>query len=58
MRKFLNNIWSFAGDNEGAALVEYAVLLGVILAVGLTVIGTTGTNVSTIFSNLNAVMNP
>ena len=39
---------------EGQALVEYALLLSLIAIVSVAVLTALGTNVSTIFSNINA----
>jgi len=39
---------------EGQALVEYALLLSLIAVVSIAVLTALGTNVSTIFSNINA----
>jgi len=58
MGKLLNTVQSFCKDEEGAALVEYAVLLGVLLAVTITVITTLGTNISTKFQAANTALNP
>jgi Flp pilus assembly pilin Flp len=46
----------FCKNEEGAALVEYAVLLGIILAVGVAIFGSIGTSANTIFTNLNVLM--
>jgi pilus assembly protein Flp/PilA len=43
MRKFLNNIQKFGKDEEGAALIEYTVLLGIMLVAVITTIGLVGT---------------
>jgi pilus assembly protein Flp/PilA len=56
MRKFLNNIQKFGKNEEGAALVEYAVLLGIILAVTVTVFSSIGSNTSGIFTSLQTMM--
>jgi len=58
MRKLLNAVQSFCRDEEGAALVEYAVLLGGLLAVTIAVITTLGTNISTKFQTANDALNP
>ena len=58
MRKLLNTVQAFCRDEEGAALVEYAVLLGVMLGVTILVITTLGTNVSTKFQAANTALNP
>ena len=56
MRKLLNTMQRFCKDEEGAALVEYAVLLGIILAVTVTVFSSIGSNTSTIFGSLSTMM--
>jgi Flp pilus assembly pilin Flp len=56
MRKFLNNMQKFGKNEEGAALVEYAVLLGIILAVGIAVFGSIGSNANAIFTSLSTLM--
>jgi Flp pilus assembly pilin Flp len=48
MEKFKNVMKAFAKDDSGAALVEYAVILGVIVAVGGAVLVIIGTNVGDI----------
>jgi pilus assembly protein Flp/PilA len=47
MRKFLNR---FRKNEEGAALVEYGMLVGLIAVVCIVAVTTLGTNVSTVFS--------
>lgn len=46
----------FARDESGAAMVEYTVLLGVILAVTIGTITAVGGDVSTIWGKLKAYM--
>ena len=41
-------------DEDGQALVEYALLLALIAVVSIGILTTLGTNVSTIFSKVNA----
>jgi pilus assembly protein Flp/PilA len=53
MRNLLSSVQQFRKDEDGAALVEYVVILGVILAVSLTVLVSIGTNANTIFSLVN-----
>jgi Flp pilus assembly pilin Flp len=49
-------------DESGASFIEYTVLLGVILAVSVTVINGLGTSASGIWTKLttdvNAIINP
>lgn len=47
MRKFLNR---FCKDEQGAALVEYGMLVGLIAVVCIVAVTTLGTEVSTVFS--------
>jgi pilus assembly protein Flp/PilA len=56
MRKFLNNIQKFGKDEDGAALAEYAVLLGLILALGIGAITTLGTDVTAVFTAVNTAL--
>jgi Flp pilus assembly pilin Flp len=56
MRKLINTMQAFGKDEEGAALVEYAVILGIILAVTVTVMTTIGTSAATIFGKLRDMM--
>jgi pilus assembly protein Flp/PilA len=58
MRKLLNAVQGFCRDEEGAALVEYAVLLGVMLGVTILVITTLGTSISGKFQAANDAINP
>ena len=58
MRKLLNTVQAFCKDEEGAALVEYAVLLGVMLGVTILVITTLGTSISGKFQAANDAINP
>ncbi|TWA99147.1 Flp family type IVb pilin [Bradyrhizobium stylosanthis] len=56
MRKFLEKIRVLRSDEGGAALVEYAVLLGIILAVTVGVFATIGSSAQTIFGSVNTLM--
>jgi pilus assembly protein Flp/PilA len=56
MSKLLNIVQRFYREEEGAALVEYAVLLGIILAVSVGVFSAIGSNTSTIFGSLSTMM--
>ena len=49
IRRFLRN-------EDGAALVEYAVILGIILAVSVATLTAIGGDVSTIFTKLKTFM--
>jgi pilus assembly protein Flp/PilA len=56
MRKFLNQIQKFGKDEEGAALVEYVVLLGILLAASLVIIGTIGGQITGIFTAVSTAL--
>jgi pilus assembly protein Flp/PilA len=56
MRKLVNTVQGFCKDEEGAALVEYAVILGIILAVTVGVMSSIGSSASTIFTSLQTMM--
>ncbi|WP_029586040.1 Flp family type IVb pilin [Bradyrhizobium sp. URHD0069] len=56
MRKFLSNIQKFSKDEEGAALIEYTVLLGIMLVAVIGTIVSVGTWVSGKWSALNAAL--
>jgi pilus assembly protein Flp/PilA len=56
MRKLLTVLQGFCREEEGAALVEYAVLLGIILAVTVGVFSSIGGSTSTIFGALSTMM--
>ena len=56
MRKLLNSMKRFGKNDDGAALVEYAVLLGIILAVTVGTFTAIGGSASTIFTNLQTLM--
>ena len=53
MRKLLNKVRQFRKDEDGAALVEYVIILGLILAVSLVVLGSIGNNANLIFTAVN-----
>lgn len=53
MRNFLNK---FRRDEDGAAMVEYAVLLGLITAAVIATIVTLGTDISGIFSHVQTLL--
>ncbi|MGE9007763.1 Flp family type IVb pilin [Leptospira interrogans] len=56
MRKLINTVSRLRKDEEGAALVEYAVLLGIILAVTVGTFAAIGGSASTIFTSLSTLM--
>ena len=49
MRELINRI---SRDDEGAALVEYGMLVGLIAVICVVAVTTLGTEVSTAFSNI------
>jgi len=58
MRKFLSTLKRFGKDENGAALIEYTVLLGILVVAVVATIGAVGTWVNTQWSNLNTAINP
>jgi pilus assembly protein Flp/PilA len=58
MRKLLNTVQTFCNDEEGAALVEYAVLLGVLLTATITAITLLGSNILLKFNAANNAIGP
>ena len=56
MRKLNNFLKRIRNDEDGAALVEYAVLLGIILAVGVAIFTAIGTQTSGIFASLSTML--
>jgi pilus assembly protein Flp/PilA len=58
MRKFLGTLKKFGKDEEGAALVEYVVLLGVLLGVSIGVITGLGTQIAAVFTNITGLLTP
>lgn len=47
-----NLLWKFQRDEDGAAMVEYAIILGIVTAGVITAIITIGSNVSTAFQSV------
>jgi pilus assembly protein Flp/PilA len=58
MRKFLGTLKKFGKDEEGAALIEYTVLLGILVVAVVATIGAVGGWVNTKWTALNAGLNP
>ncbi len=58
MRKLLNTMKRFGRDEEGAALAEYAVLLGVLVGGVLVAITALGVDISARFTAMGALINP
>jgi pilus assembly protein Flp/PilA len=54
MRRLTDAVRTFAGDEEGAAIVEYAILVALIALVAIVVVATLGTKVSEKFSELES----
>lgn len=54
MRRLIDAVRRFAGDEEGAAIVEYAVLVALIAIVAIVVVATLGNKVSEKFSELES----
>lgn len=51
-----NLMRKFRKDQDGAAMVEYAVLLGIITAASIAAIIGIGTSVATIFGTVNVAL--
>jgi pilus assembly protein Flp/PilA len=58
MKKALEVIRGLGRDEEGASLVEYTVLLGILLVAVVAVIGGVGTWVNNKWVALNGALNP
>jgi pilus assembly protein Flp/PilA len=58
MTKIANLAKRFVADEDGAALVEYTVLIGIMLVAVIGTIITVGGWVNTKWSNLNTALNP
>jgi Flp pilus assembly pilin Flp len=56
MRKFLNTAKTFGKDEEGASLVEYCVLLGVLVAGTITAMQLMGTNAAGMFTYASTLL--
>ena len=56
MMKAIELIKRLGQDEDGAALLEYTVLLGILLVAVIAVIGSVGGWVSTQWTNLNAAL--
>jgi pilus assembly protein Flp/PilA len=50
----LDTIRNLLCNDEGATMVEYAIMIALIAAVCITVVGTLGKSVSNAFSSMNA----
>ena len=56
MRKFLDTITKFGKDEDGASLVEYCVLLGVLVAGTITAMQLMGTKAAGMFSYASGLL--
>jgi pilus assembly protein Flp/PilA len=56
MRRALTIIHEFKEDEDGAALIEYTVLLGILLIAVITTIGLVGTWITGRWTALNAAL--
>jgi pilus assembly protein Flp/PilA len=56
MRTLFNTMRQLRKNEDGAALVEYAVLLGILLAVTVATFTAIGGSVNTIFTNVQSAM--
>ncbi len=56
MRKSLGNLTRLARDEEGAALIEYTVLLGIMLVAVIATIVLVGAWIGTQWTNLHAAL--
>jgi len=56
--EFIARLKKFALADEGQDLLEYALLVALIALVSVTVIGTAGSNVKTIFTNIGTALAP
>lgn len=58
MTKFLNLTKRLVADQDGAALIEYTVLLGIMMITIIATILAVGTWVNTKWTDLNTALNP
>jgi Flp pilus assembly pilin Flp len=56
MKTILSMARDLYEDKSGASFIEYTVLLGVVLAVGVTVINAMGASVSTVWQNMKTAL--
>ena len=56
MREIFTNLAGLRRDEEGAALIEYTVLLGILLVAVIVIINVVGSWVSTQWSALNTAL--
>jgi len=58
MTKLANFARRFVADEEGAALIEYTVLIGIMLVAVIAAIIAVGGWINTQWTNLNTALNP
>ncbi|THK35405.1 hypothetical protein EHS39_24640 [Ensifer sp. MPMI2T] len=51
MKAFVSKVSAFAREEDGVALSEYLILLGLLVGGVITAVGTAGTNLNTAWSN-------
>lgn len=56
MSKFLNSVKKFGKDEDGASLVEYCVLLGVLVAGTIAAMTAMGTSAAGMFTYASGLM--
>lgn len=56
IKNVMNALQTLGRDEEGAALIEYTVLLGILLVTVITTIGLVGTWINTKWTNLEAAL--
>ncbi len=56
MAQMLYSIENFLGDEEGASVIEYAVLIALIIAGVIAIIGVIGQQVENGFDGFNALL--
>jgi len=58
MLKIFSLVKSFAADEEGASLIEYTVLIGILLVAVITTILAVGSWVNNQWTTLNTTLSP
>ena len=58
MREFFSNLKALPQDEDGAALIEYTVLLGILVVAVIVTITAVGSWVNVKWSALNTAINP
>jgi pilus assembly protein Flp/PilA len=58
MKTYLKKIMRFINDEEGAAAIEYALLLVMVALAIIGVAGTLGPKIATIFTSVDTAMVP